>query len=129
MANGNLSINFSPLSSEHFSLLEGWPNQPHVQKFYSLRSWALKDIADKFTPYINKQKPVEAFIASMDGSSLGYIQKYAVQDFPWPDQELSSQIIASAAGLDFLIGARELCGKGLGTKLVTTFLKHFICPQ
>jgi GrpB-like predicted nucleotidyltransferase (UPF0157 family) len=32
-------LEFVPLASEHFSLVCRWFNEPHVQEFYSLRSW------------------------------------------------------------------------------------------
>jgi RimJ/RimL family protein N-acetyltransferase len=61
-----------------------WFNLPHVQKFYSLRTWTENEVLEKFKPYILGAKPVLGFIVVMDKKPIGYVQLSRVRDYPWP---------------------------------------------
>lgn len=39
-----------------------WFNMPHIQQFYSLRSWTEDEVLEKLKPYILGEKPVTGFI-------------------------------------------------------------------
>lgn len=71
------------------SLLHQWFNMPHVQAFYSLRSWTEDEVIAKLTPYISREKSVSGFMILLDENPIGYLQSYKVSDYPWPDQDLS----------------------------------------
>jgi RimJ/RimL family protein N-acetyltransferase len=106
-----------------------WFNTPHVQKFYSLRSWTQEEVREKLTPYIAGEKPVSGFVISLDEHPIGYLQSYRVRDYPWPNQNLSKEIVKRAMGMDLLIGRQQLLGKGLGQQIIRTFIKTHVCPQ
>lgn len=120
---------FKRLNLTDLPLMHGWFNQPHIQKFYSLREWSEQEVFEKLKPCILGRKAVSGFIVLMDEIPIGYIQQYKIKDFPWPNQKLSARILNQAAGIDMFIGDEKLIGKGLGAQLIKAFIKEQIWPQ
>lgn len=106
-----------------------WFNTPHIQQFYSLRSWSEADISAKLSPYIRGEKPVFGYIVFLGDLPIGYMQYYWLVDFPWPEQNLSEDITKHTAGLDFFIGNPNCLGKGVGAKVLEKALKKIIWPK
>lgn len=124
----NNAFFFQPLTFDDISLMHKWFNVPHVMEFYSLRTWTKKDVLAKLQPYILGEAPVNGFIVLMNNHPIGYVQHYKVTDYPWPNQNLSKQIIHQAAGMDVFIGEENLLGKGIGQRLIQAFIKNKIWP-
>lgn len=122
-------ITFKPLAFSDISLLHQWFNKPHVQAFYSLRSWTEDEVLAKLTPYITGEKPVSGFIILLDENPIGYLQSYKVSDYPWPEQDLPDGIVRNAMGLDLFIGKSELIKKGWGRKIIQTFIETHVSRQ
>lgn len=120
---------FEELSERHFDLIHRWFNEPHVQSFYSLRSWDKREVADKLTPYLAHEKGLEVFIALLDDRPFGYLQMYPVAQHPWPELTLASEIAQKAAGIDFFIGEKELLGVGLGRAIIRHLLANKVWPR
>ena len=110
-------------------LMHRWFNAPHVQAFYSLHDWSEKEVLAKLTPYITGEKPVVGGIVLIDKQPIGYVQTYKVADYPWPNQDLSQEIIDSAAGMDIFIGDETMIGCGVGQRIIEQFLKIYIWPK
>lgn len=126
--NNEPHIRFVPLEEVHFSLIHQWFNNPHVQAFYSLRSWTLEDVAKKLMPHIRHEKQIHGFIIFVNTIPVGYVQYCPVKDHPWEDQELPENIAQEAAGMDLFIGEEKYLGKGLGQEIVLCFLENYIWP-
>ncbi|MCL9683607.1 GNAT family N-acetyltransferase [Legionella maioricensis] len=122
-------ITFRPLDFSDIPLMHQWFNEPHVQQFYSFRTWAEDEVLNKLTPYITHTKPVSGFIIVLNESPLGYLQFYKVKDYPWPNQNLPQTIIDNAVGMDVFIGNRQMLGKGLGSRIIKTFIQSKIQPE
>jgi len=105
---------FVPLSESHFALIHEWFNKPHVQAFYSLRSWTLEEVQKKLTPYLQKEKQIRCYIVFRSKYPIGYVQSCLLKDHPWDNQDLPDEIVNEAAGIDLFIGEEECLGKGLG---------------
>jgi aminoglycoside 6'-N-acetyltransferase len=120
---------FKQLDFEDLEILCKWMNEPHVQEFYSLRSWTQEEVMQKFRPYILKEKPVLGFTASVDHDPIGYIQYYRISEYPWPDQDFKEEMILSSAGVDLFIGDPYFIRKGWGGKMMENFLSQQIWPQ
>ncbi len=122
-------ISFTPLQQTHFSLIYDWFNMPHVQSFYSLRAWTLKEVGQKLTPYIQGVGDMKCYVISCHKTLIGYIQRYPVKMHPWNNQDLTNEIIDNSAGIDLFIGEREFVGNGLGHPILDAFLKKHIWPH
>ncbi len=122
-------IIFKALDFSDIPLMHYWFNMPHVQKFYSLRSWTEDEVLAKLTPYISGDKPVSGFVILLDANPIGYLQSYEVSDYPWSNQNLPEEIVKGAIGVDLFIGDERLLGKGLGQQIIQTFIETRVCPQ
>lgn len=122
-------IFFIPLSQEYFSLIHSWFNKPHVQAFYSLRTWTYEDVCKKFEPYVRREKQISGFIIYLGDCPIGYIQSCPIKDHPWENQDLSEAIIQKAAGFDLFIGEEAYLNQGLGKQIIECFLEEHIWPD
>jgi aminoglycoside 6'-N-acetyltransferase len=121
-------IEFENLKETHFHLIQQWFNKPHVQAFYSLRSWTLEEVHSKLMPYLQGEKQMNCFIIHYNKLPVGYIQSYPIKEHPWENQDLPRDIVQEAAGIDFFIGEQEYLGRGLGCKIILQFLEKHIWP-
>lgn len=124
-----LYIKFRPLALADVPLMHQWFNLPHVQRFYSLRAWTAEEVLTKLKPYILGNTPVSGFIILINEEAVGYLQCYKVQDYPWPGQNLTDDVVNHAAGMDLFIGNKSMIGKGLGGRIIQKFLYSHIWPN
>lgn len=122
-------IDFRAITFADIPLMLQWFNTPHVQEFYSLRSWTEDEVLAKLTPQISGDKPVSGIIILLDNNPIGYLQSYKVSDYPWPNQNLPEEIVKTAMGIDLFIGHENLLGKGLGWRIIQAFIEDYLCPQ
>lgn len=120
---------FRPLSKADIPQMHIWFNKPHVQQYYSLREWSLDEVESKLLPYIENATNVFGFIILKADLPIGYVQCYRVADYPWPDQDISDDIIRQTAGIDLFIGDEKYIGSGLGTVVITEVLEQLIWPH
>lgn len=123
------NIQFKALNDSHFDLMLRWFNKPHVQAFYSLRTWTYEEVCQKLEPYIRGEKQISSFIIYLNDHPIGYIQSYPVKDYPWENQDLSEEIIQEAAGFDLFIGEETYLNQGLGKQIIECFLEEHIWPD
>ena len=123
------NVTFKLLEYSDIPIMHRWFNMPHVQTFYSLKTWAEHEIFDKLKPYITGKKPVTGLIIFMDNKPIGYLQYYKVKDYPWPNQTLSDEVIENAAGMDLFIGEPEMIGHGMGQTIISQCLQTIIWPR
>lgn len=122
-------IDFRAITFDDIPLMLQWFNTPHVQEFYSLRSWTEDEVLAKLTPYISGNKPVSGFMILLDENPIGYLQSYKVSDYPWPNENLTEEIVKNSMGIDLFIGNKDLLRKGMGKRIIRTFIEKCICPQ
>ena len=125
----NSEISFKSLSEKHFSFIHTWFNTPHIQAFYSLKTWTIEEVCQKLTPYIQGIGEIKSYVIDFDKIPIGYIQYYPVKKHPWENQDLTQEIIQNSAGIDFFIGDKEFIGKGFGIQILNIFLENYIWPH
>ena len=117
-----MSISFRPLRSDDLPLLAGWLARPHVLRWWREES-DIAAVEAAYGPLIAGTDTTEAFIALRDGQSIGYIQRYRLDDNPvWQRSIFSAVGETNAAGIDYLIGDESLTGQGLGRRLISEFV-------
>jgi GNAT superfamily N-acetyltransferase len=129
-------MKFILLKTEHFPLLSGWLNAPHVSEWWSDgKVWDEKAVNEKYSSYVEsykinecgEKKPIFPFIIEYQGVAIGYIQYYNVHDFERESfGDIQQYIPASCVALDFFIGDEAYLGKGLGTAILVQFLQEHI---
>lgn len=117
-------ICFRKLRSCDLNLMHKWLNCDFVKEWYGKKNWTMKEIEDKYTAYINREKPTDAYIIYYGDSPLGYIQTYKIQDYA--DYAELIKVEENAAGLDIFIGEQDYFHKGLGKHIIRRFLKEVV---
>jgi aminoglycoside 6'-N-acetyltransferase len=118
----NELISFRPMTEADLSLLERWLAADHVIPWWGPAPTS-EQVRAHYLPYIRHEQPVDAYLVLVDGTPVGYIQAFRVADWPayWPQgQPFTSE--PNAAGIDLLIGKKELLGQGLGTLVIRQFV-------
>jgi aminoglycoside 6'-N-acetyltransferase len=119
-----ISLRFRPLRREDFPLLCQWLANPHVEPWW--REEHTPDAVEtRYGPTIDGSDPTRVFVVEGNGTGIGLIQWYRLDDNPaWRASLSVANIPPDAAGIDYLIGAEDLIGQGLGAVIVERFLEE-----
>ncbi len=130
-----MSINFKPLSKNHFPLLLKWLETPHVKIWWSADvDWTLDLIEYEYTSYTqgyaisnDEKKEIHAFIIYSYHIPIGYIQAYNAHDFL--QDNILKDLPKSLASFDILIGEKEYLYKDMGAKALKMFFEDFFTSK
>ena len=112
------SITLRPMRHSDLREVLRWRQAEHVQRWFGpAPNW--QEIIDRYAPRIDGSEPTRMSVVEADGRPVGFIQDYLVRDHPeyallTPDPD--------AIGGDYLIGEPAWLGRGLGTRLLWTWL-------
>lgn len=126
-----MNITFTPLTEPHFPLLLKWLQRPHVKAWWDNNiQWTSALVYEKYITYTKNYKlengiakPIYAYIVCTDNVSIGYIQIYNAYDFV--RSEALENLPAQLGALDIFIGEEHYLKQGLGSKIITQFLKEY----
>ncbi|MDX6740967.1 GNAT family N-acetyltransferase [Actinocorallia sp. A-T 12471] len=121
-------ITFRRLREPDFPLVGQWLAAPHVRRWWNHDPSPEAVIRD-FGPTARDEEPAEDFIALLDNTPLGIVQRCLLASYPEDFALLNAltPIPPAAATLDYLIGAPENTARGLGPAMIhaaTTQLWH-----
>ena len=117
-------ISFKKITIYDLEYMHKWLNNDFVIEWYSKKKWTLKEIEEKYLPYINNERPTQGYLILYDNTPIGYIQTYKIHDYP--DYARFVDIDENASGLDVFIGEQEYFHKGLGKYIISRFLKEIV---
>jgi RimJ/RimL family protein N-acetyltransferase len=114
------------MTEDDLRILHRWLEEPHVREFYDQEPRTFHEVAASYRGKILGDQPTAPYIASLDGTPVGYLQTYRLADYP----EYASAIGAGrdAAGVDMLIGEVAYAHRGLGAPLLRQFLDDVVWP-
>ena len=121
---GSVDIGFRPLHSDDLPVLAAWLARPHVAR------WWRDDpdpavVESTYLPVIDGRDPTEAFVVLVDGTAVGYIQRYRADDYPtWRAAVRVAVLDVPSIGLDYLIGEVDRTGRGIGTRMLSAFVEE-----
>jgi RimJ/RimL family protein N-acetyltransferase len=101
-----------------------WLLRPHVSKWYSPAPSSFVEVVAKYGPRTHAGNVVRAYIIEVDGALAGYIQTYAVRDFP--DYAASLGCGDGVAAVDLFIGEQALLNRGLGASALERFVDDVV---
>lgn len=113
------TLEFLPLTRNDFALLRRWLLTPHVREWWRDEPTE-QYVEQQYGPVVDGTDPTRAFTIRLDGVPIGLIQSYRHVDEPDWDRLVG---VPDAAGIDYLIGAPEHCGRGVGTAVLAEFAK------
>ena len=120
-------IAFRPLHIDDMLQLFLWLLRPHVCKWYAPAPSSFVEVVAKYGPRTSAGNVVRAYIIEVDGKDAGYIQAYAVRDFP--DYAAALGCGDGVAAMDLFIGEESMLHQGLGADVVERFVDHVVFAE
>jgi aminoglycoside 6'-N-acetyltransferase len=119
------SISFRRVIRADFPLLAGWLAEPHVERWWN-HEFSPEAVERDFGPVADGAEPSEDHMVLLDDRPIGLIQYSRYEDYPEYIEELSPLLTMpdGAVTIDYLIGNRELTGRGLGSAMIAGFAEH-----
>lgn len=105
-------IAFRPIAHDDAVLLAAWLEREHVRRWW--REDRVEDHLD----------PNEHFVIELDGSPIGMIQTYLVDDHPEWKSVIGDE--PDLAGVDLLIGEEDAIGRGVGPHVLEAFARDVV---
>ncbi len=126
-----LRVAFHPLQRQNFPLLASWFAEPLVARWWNHES-SPEAVERDFGPSVDGHDETRVFVAVVGDLPFGLIQRYPLAAYPEYLEELSRMcaVPPGALSVDYLIGDPRLRGRGLGTKMIATFVDQSwaLCP-
>jgi aminoglycoside 6'-N-acetyltransferase len=113
------SLEFRPFAHEDLPLLAAWLETPHVARWWPREDTSRAALDAYYGPAIDGTDPTRLLLVLADAVPVGFCETYLHADHPDWDRAIG---LPKVAGIDYLIGAPDLCGKGLGTAVI-----HELC--
>lgn len=118
-----MAFTFTPLQAVHLPMLSAWLATPHVHEWWP-EACDLVSVTTRYLPIVEGIDPTEAFLVSLDGVPIGYVQAYRLADEPAWRATISAAIdVGEAVGIDYLIGRADAVGRGLGSRMLREFVE------
>jgi len=124
LTEATLPISFRPLTMDDLPLIHRWLGEPHVRQWWRDGGETLAQVSAKYAPRIAGAEPTRCFVIEYGGGPVGYIQTYRMRDYPDYNRHVGAS--DDRAGIDLFIGERNLVGRGIGTRVLTSFLRSVV---
>jgi aminoglycoside 6'-N-acetyltransferase len=118
------SIEFRPLAYRDLPLMVAWRRAPHAARWFPERL-DLASAESKYAPRINGTSHVRVAVVLVDGHPCGFIQHYRVAD---EDAYAAATGTPDAVAIDYTVGVPELAGRGLGPRIIWSYLRDVVLP-
>ena len=115
-----MDFTFQPLAEQDLPRLHEWLNRPHLIEYWGLPP-TLEEVRDKYVPRMTSSPADEPYIAYLDDRPAGYIQSYVAVETD--DGWWLGQHDAGVRGIDLFLADPEDLGRGLGTEMVSQFVR------
>ena len=122
-----MDVSFRRLEVPDLPLLHRWLNDPEVARWWEDEDLGYDAVVAKYTPRIDDIEHAEQWVAVVDGRDAGWLQTYALTD--WPDYATACWAVGvhgDAGGFDYLLGDATDRGRGLGPVVIRAFLDQVV---
>jgi RimJ/RimL family protein N-acetyltransferase len=113
-------VGFRVLAEADLPTLFNWLSRPHVVKGYGPAPATFAEMLAKYGPRAEQSGAVSAFVVTIDARDAGYIQTYAVEDFP--QYAASIGVERGVAGVDLFLAESYALYQGLGSRVIRRFV-------
>ena len=119
------AIRLRAMTTADLALMCRWLGAPHVQRWWHDPA-ELAAVSAEYLPCIEGVEPTHLLIAETAAGPVGFAQWYRWRDYP--DHARSLGADPDEAGLDYLIGSPQDCGRGIGAGLIAALVRH-VCER
>lgn len=120
-----VDLQFRPLGRADLPSLLRWFQAPHAAEWFADQPGDLAALERKFGPRIDGRARTSVEIVEIDGVPCGYAQRYRVRDYP---EYAAAAGDDEAVGVDYIIGAPEFVGRGIGARMIWQYLRDVVLP-
>jgi RimJ/RimL family protein N-acetyltransferase len=120
-----LAIAFRPLTRADFPDVVAWQVQPHVARWWQGEATSPEAAERHYGPAIDGDDPTRMWVLELNGRSVGMLQDYRVGDHP---EYALLTAHPDAVGFDYLVGDPAWVGRGVGTRMLWSYLRDVVCP-
>ena len=117
-------IAFRPLTLDDLPMLQDWLRRPHVAEWWD-DDTSMKELREYYGPSIAGEVPSRQFIASLDETPLGFIQRYQAVGFHhegwWLDEH-----DPGVHGIDQFLADGARLSQGLGSAMIRAFVRSML---
>ena len=112
-------ITFRRLAPADLPMLRQWLTEPHVRHWWNHET-SPEAVERDFGPAMRGDEPAEDLVVALDGVPVGLLQRCRWHDYPAYVEEIAPilEIPPGTVSIDYLIGPRELTGRGLGPRVL-----------
>ena len=103
-----------------------WRSRPHVARWWSDEARDLAGAEAHYGPALDGADPTRMWVVEVNGRSVGMVQDYLIGDHP---EYALLTARPEAVGFDYLIGDPSWVGRGIGTRMLWTFLRDVVRPH
>ncbi len=100
-----------------------WQARPHVAPWWTGAAVSLEAAERHYGPALDGRDPTRLRVVEVNGRSVGMLQDYRVGDHP---EYALRTARPDAIGLDYLLGEPAWVGRGVGTRMLWTFLRDVL---
>ena len=119
-----MEIAFRPLRQDDLPRLHQWLQRPHVRRWWGDEYEHFEAVVAHYGPALEGSDPTDLYVILLDGRPGGYIETYLVVDHP--EYEAHVQVGPGVAGVDLFIADEELIGRGLGPRILDSFVESVV---
>lgn len=117
------SISFRRLETSDIPLIHRWLLTPHVARWWYDDVGTFEEVEATYLAYVEGREAVEPYLILRDGSPIGYIQSYRLDD----EEEFDDFVgVPDSAGVDLFIGEKEFLYRGLGSLVIRRFIEEVV---
>ncbi|MBN1262056.1 MAG: acetyltransferase [Anaerolineae bacterium] len=120
--NAHTHIVFRQLREDDLPRLHIWRNQAFIRKWFG-GPYSVAEIQAKYLPRIRGEQPTHCYLILIDDVPVGFIQAYAVADYP--DHAARLQV-SGAVGVDMFIGEAGWIHQGWGSAALRQFVQEVV---
>lgn len=119
----HFNLSFRPITRQDFFLIQKWLSEPHVKKWWH-DDLDENGVESKYGPRVDGIEPTHVYVILREMKPIGLIQWYLWSDYPAHATQLGAE--NTAAGIDLAIGEKEQIGKGVGSAVISEFVKNIV---
>lgn len=113
-----------PMGVADLDDLQRWVSAPHAAPWWQ-QGGSAASVVEEYRGVLHDGEATRLWVWEFNGRSVGFAQDYRIADHPeWA--LLCSR--PDAVGIDYLLGAAPLLGRGIGSALLWVFLRDVVWP-
>jgi aminoglycoside 6'-N-acetyltransferase len=116
-------LSFRPMTYDDLAAVVEWQRAPHASRWFHGGRFDLAAARAKYGPRIDGTAPTRMWVVHVDERAAGYVQDYWVRDH---DEYAVKTQALDAVAFDYLIGDPALVNRGIGTRMIWTYLRDVL---